>query len=449
MKKFIYLFISILFVFASCSDSDNGDDYRTFSVTVQLTYPAESNCKAIADVLVKLDNTSGVGSFEGKTDATGKAVLSVPAGIYDISATERRYVNNQHFNFFNFNGRKSGVVVNNSWDAANVQELELQYSKSGQVIIKEIYTGGCPKDDGSDSFTYDSYMILYNNSKEEANIGKMALAMTMPYGSNGGTNRYYDAKGQLTYADQGWIPAGQAIWYFQQDVKIGSGKQIVIALANAIDNTRTYKQSINFDNPEYYCTYDNTIFDHALTYPTPSASIPTSHYLKAVVYGAGYAWAFDHASPGFYLFTPEGTTAKDFANDESKSDFYGGTTYLVSKKVPVEWITDGVEVFTTRLNNNKKRFTPVIDAGYVFFTTKQGYSIYRNVDKDATEAIEGNKAKLIYGYSLGTIDIDKGSTDPSEIDAEASIRNGAHIIYMDTNNSSNDFHLRKQASLRK
>ena len=41
------------------------------------------------------------------------------------------------------------------------------------------------------------------------------------------------------------------------------------------------------------------------------------------------------------------------------------------------------------------------------------------------------------------------STDLSGIDAEASIANGAHIIYMDTNNSMNDFHQRKVASLKK
>ncbi len=41
-----------------------------------------------------------------------------------------------------------------------------------------------------------------------------------------------------------------------------------------------------------------------------------------------------------------------------------------------------------------------------------------------------------------------GSTDPSGIDAEASLKNGARIIYQDTNNSTNDFHQRKQASLR-
>ena len=65
----------------------------------------------------------------------------------------------------------------------------------------------------------------------------------------------------------------------------------------------------------------------------------------------------------------------------------------------------------------------------------------------STVPIEGNKEKLIYNYSMGTVDVE-GSTDPSGIDAEASIKNGAVIIYKDTNNSTNDFHQRRQASIK-
>ena len=77
-----------------------------------------------------------------------------------------------------------------------------------------------------------------------------------------------------------------------------------------------------------------------------------------------------------------------------------------------------------------------------------GYSLYRNVDKEATEALPENAGKLVYNYALGTQDVD-GSTDPSGIDAEASIAAGAHIIYLQTNDSSKDFHQRKLASLKK
>ena len=81
-------------------------------------------------------------------------------------------------------------------------------------------------------------------------------------------------------------------------------------------------------------------------------------------------------------------------------------------------------------------------------TNKMGYSVYRNVDKEATEALEENTGKLVYNYAGGTADVE-GSTDPSGIDAEASMANGAHIIYCDTNSSMMDFHQRKVASLKK
>ena len=66
-----------------------------------------------------------------------------------------------------------------------------------------------------------------------------------------------------------------------------------------------------------------------------------------------------------------------------------------------------------------------------------------------SEALAGNEGKLVYGYALGTTNY-KGaqSTDPSGIDAEASIRNGAHVVYLDTNHSGNDFHQRARASLK-
>jgi hypothetical protein len=88
----------------------------------------------------------------------------------------------------------------------------------------------------------------------------------------------------------------------------------------------------------------------------------------------------------------------------------------------------------------KKRLTADVDAGYVWLTNKQGHTLYRNVDQEETEALSENSGKLVYNYALGT--------DPSGIDAEASIRKGAHIVYKDTNNSTEDFHERQKCSLR-
>ena len=264
--------------------------------------------------------------------------------------------------------------------------------------------------------------------------------MVNPYNSQAANKDYVN--GELFYASEGWIPAGNGLWYFENNVKLESGKQIVIAMCGAVDNTKTYSQSINYANSEYYCCYDIEDYNHTSYYPTPSELIPTEHYLKVYSYGLGTAWPLSNSSPAFYIVRPQGTTLKEFVDNPDNENMYGSNQ--VRRKVPVEWVVDGIEVFAKGQSNNQKRLLPTIDAGYVEMTAKMGYTLYRNVDKEATEAIKENEGKLVYNYSFGVDD----STDPSGIDAEASIKNGARIVYMDTNNSTVDFHQRSKASLR-
>ena len=122
-----------------------------------------------------------------------------------------------------------------------------------------------------------------------------------------------------------------------------------------------------------------------------------------------------------------------------------GNQVYACVKIPNDWIIDAVEVFAAGYQDKcVKRLTSDIDAGYVWLTNYQGHSLYRNVDQEFTEERSENAGKLVYNYSLGV----NGSTDPSGIDAEASIRNGAHIVYLDTNNSTEDFHERQRFSIK-
>ena len=153
-------------------------------------------------------------------------------------------------------------------------------------------------------------------------------------------------------------------------------------------------------------------------------------------------------SPAFFVFSTEGRTPSDFSQDPGVLQEVNAAA--TDAMVPVDWVIDGIEVFRATYDaDNQKRLLPAVDAGNVTFTAQLGYSLYRNVDKEATEALPENEGLLVYNYSGGTESEAEGSTDPSGIDAEASIANGARIIYKDTNNSSNDFHQRRTASLRK
>jgi hypothetical protein len=439
LQKLFFLLIAVLIIGTSCSDDDD-DKYQAYDVTVKLIYPDDYT--AIEGVDVTLFNRSTSATYTAATNTSGEASFKVSTGIYDVSATEKRSVNGRAYNL----GKQSILTVGNNWVSTTPFDLVLTFSPEGQIIIKELYTGGCQKDDGSGKFQFDSYVVLYNNSEIELSLENTALGMAMPYNSTSSNNYYKD--GKLSYEAEGWIPAGAAIWYFKNPVSIPAGKQVVIALKNAVDNTKTYSNSINFANPEYYCTYDiSGQYTNTTYYPSPASVIPTSNYLLASIYGAGNAWPLSAISPAFFIFNTEGTTPAAFANDAANKDIYSSSS-LVSLKVQVEWVLDGVEVKGQGVSGGIKRLTSNVDAGYVTMINGFGYSIYRNVNKEATEAIESNSGKLVYNYALGTTDQEDGTTDISGIDAEASIRNGARIVYKDTNNSTNDFHQRSRASLR-
>lgn len=414
--------------FTSCSDDDD-EGYKLYPVSVQLQYPTTTGEGPDDGVEVNLKNTVNGTVFTETTDDAGVAKFEVPEGLYEASASDKRI---EGAKVLLFNGLNTNVAVNQM--TSNIT-LPMEFSMGGSIVIKELYFGGCPKNDGSGRFAMDQYVILYNNSSETLDLDDFAFAMVNPYNATTSNKDYVN--GELSYAAQKVVPAGAAVWYFQNDVKLAAGQQIVIAMNGAINHTTTYANSVDLSNSEYYCFYDTDNFNNPKYYPAPSSSIATSHYLKSYKYGLGNAWPLSQMSPAFFIFNPEGVDLKSFVDDPSTTNNYGGNKNMGRKMVPETWVIDGIEVFQEG-KQALKRLTPGVDAGYINFTEGLGYTAYRNVDKEATEKIEANKGKLVTGYSA----------DPSGIDAEASIKNGARIIYLDSNNSTKDFHVRKVASLK-
>ncbi len=406
-------------------------------VSFKLGYPAESSYDAVEGIKVVLSNTQE--TFEANTTTEGIADFIISPGTYKALVSDKRAGNGY---IYTYGITKNDIVISESWDSETPVDLELTETVSGQIIIKELYISGCQKDDGSGSYSDDQYVILYNNSDQTASLDNICLGTLSPYNSNS-TSKYM-VEGVLNYLDEGWVPATSAIPYTQSAVSLEPGEEMVIALCGAIDHTQTYSNSVNLANSEYWVLYD---YGEQLThkkYVAPDASIPTSQYLGIQKWGAGSGWAFSNSSPAFFICTTKGSTPEAYG---SSTDNYTEEEGTRTKKMDTDWILDGVEVFRSGYENYK-RFPDGVDAGSIELTRKLGYTVYRNVDKAATEAITENAGKLVYNYAYGTEVDGVSSTDPSGIDAEASIANGARIIYMDTNNSSNDFHQRSQASLR-
>lgn len=429
MKKIIFIVAAVVLALVACEKTPKNEP-----VEIKVSLAKDATAYQQADVTISLRDLNGSASYEAVTDETGTASFLVLPGLYEASASFR-YAGEG--TLYLLNGINSNVTV--SMGADNAFTIELAQSVSNQLVIKEFYFGGCQKNDGSGTFQNDGYVILYNNSDYPADASDICFAFATPSNSNVASKYLVD--GELSYLAQGWIPAGWATWWFENTVTIEPYSQIVISLFGAINHTETYINSVDLSHADY-AMYDPEVF--ANDKYVVSENIPSTNYLQTYAYAGGNAWPLSINSPAFYMFRHD--NAEAYTSDTANYDYTMGEK-LPDAKIMTEWVVDGIEVFgAATMDKNGKRFPSSIDAGYVTFTNKQGYSVYRNVDKEATEAIAGNEGKLFYDYAGGTEDVE-GSTDPSGIDAERSIANGAKIVYLDSNNSTKDFHQRKYASL--
>jgi hypothetical protein len=436
-----YLLISLLALLTACSDNGQPaiEDLSMGDATILL-----SGTNGQGDGFdVQLRNTQTNSLFTQKTNAEGKATFHVTPGIYEATATKKQLAGNT---YYIYNGALGQITVRNG--VSTSVTMEMKQAKTSQIVIKELYNGGCMKDDGVTYFQYDKCFILYNNSAEPASLANLCIGFCAPSNAQA-ANHNYTADGQLTYEAEGFIPVWNGVWYFPNTLTIAPYSQVVVNICGAIDNTQTVSASINYAHSEYYCMYDpESGYYNTNYYPTPSAVIPTSHYLKAVIMGLGNGWPLSTSSPAFVLFQiPESTNPREYCTNPDNIWYSGGDAKQVNAcaKVPNAWIVDAMEVYAAAYKDGcMKRLTSDVDAGYAWLTHQHGHTLYRNVDQEATEALEENTGKLVYNYQMGVA----GSTDPSGIDAEASLRNGAHIIYQDTNNSTNDFHERLSCSIK-
>lgn len=441
MKK-ILSFLCTICLLMACSDKveTTSADIALGKVVISLSGISDSK----AGFEVQLRNTQTNSIFIEKTNAEGTATFSVTPGIYEATATKKELTG--HNVYYIYNGTSGQIAVRK--DVSTPVSMEMRKARTSQVVIKELYNGGCMKDDGVTFFQYDKSFILYNNGDQAVSLSNLCMGFCAPANAHA-TNRNYTDDGKLTYEAEGFIPCWNGVWYFPNTLTIEPYSQVVVNIHGAINNTLTIIQSVNFANPDYYCMFDpESGYNNQRYCPTPSEVIPTAHYLKAVVYGQGNAWPLSNSSPSIVLFQAKGASPTDFAQDNANYWYDGGGTSAIKRcvKVPNEWIIDAIEVFSSDYATQcVKRLTADIDAGYVWMTNKKGHSVYRNVDLQATMMLPENKGRLVYGYSLGV----DTSRDPSDIDAEASLAAGAHIIYQNTNNATNDFHERQLCSLRK
>lgn len=357
-------------------------------------------------------NTSNV--YTASTDASGRAEFLVAAGHYRLSVLDKA---------------DASAVFNGTVELVDLAggdvslEMTLSYSRPGAILIKELYSGGCPADPpATGSNTYDKYLILHNNSAERVYLDGLCLCTVAPYNSKASSNPWTstDASGNIVFRDYAAVP--DCIWQFGgtgADFPLEAGEDAVVALLEAVDHTQTYSLSVNLNREGYFVCYDQLLYPGQKNRPitAPGDRIEASHHLRVLKKtgrsgeNGANTYVVSQYSPAMIIFrAPEDFDLEGYMADDLESAIL--LSSITYSKVPWEWVLDGVEVSDNTGANNWKRLPLDIDAGSVGFSgTSLGHTVHRHVDETAT---------TLSGYE----------------------------VLQDTNNSSNDFYERETQSLR-
>lgn len=390
----------------SCVDINSNDPYSESvkKVVVAAVYPKEYASYVREGVVVRMENISTGMIYEKQTDKNGKVETLLPEGFYRVQISDKcgTYI---------FNGIIDKIKISKENEEVKVF---LSHSKSGSLVIKEIYSSGCQKYPQEGNYQSDKYFIIHNNDSKKVYLDGLCFGTLFPFNSNA-TNPWLSINpetGGEVLPD--FVPINEAIWQFGgggEDFPLEPGEDAVIVVNGAVDHTQSFPQSVNLNSEDYFVCYNSTYFNNPNYHPAPGKNIRKDHILNVVKkLGSSTAYVLSFSSPVLVLFRPKGETIQDFLNKDGNIVQVPGRKIL-NAAIPYSWLIDAVEVFDGRTTSNKKRLLPSADAGFAVLTSMfMRHTVCRKVDR------------------------------------ELSAKEGFEIL-MDTNNSTNDFYESEVQSL--
>lgn len=400
MKRTIFiavLALATVFSFTSCQK----DKVKFYDFEISLDESGFAEGVPSPDsYLVTFTNTNTGEITELETSGKSVSVSQLIEGVYDVVATAR-------YSIYNYLGSAKAVVID-SEDA--LTSLKISATKSSSLIFKEIFYCGS-KTPAKTNYMKDNYFEIYNNGSEPVYVDGLCISSSSNYSSS--AINFADNNGHLVAADgssttmvaDDYVAVKDIIWQIPGDGKtylLNPGESFIIA-SSATDHTAADKNpnSIDLSSAEFETICDKYIENGQVDNPSsdnmillnPQNATITKQYLVSV------------ANAGLILFAP----SSPVADATLIANYNGGKpsgTYVPILR------SDVLEGVNWVKNSTTNPYLPEnIDAGKTWVSgTYVKESIVR---KEEGKSSEGNP------------------------------------IYQDTNNSTNDFTVAKDPSIRR
>jgi hypothetical protein len=386
--KLILVSVLVVFTAVSCQQFENLSkigEVQSLNAVIKVNLNLGS-APVPSSLNVRLINYAERYEVTATMGANGSVTIpDIIPGIYTVTVTSEMSQDGFTYNYSG-NAVNIDIVTNNKQITINVGA-----SKSGALVLKEVYYCGSRTPTGG-SYFRDQFYEIYNNSETVQNVKGLCIAILNPLTATANLPVWPGADAaDYVYATTIWqVP-------LNMDYPLNPGESIIIA--QMADDHK--KSNLNPNSPVNLLSaeFETLVNTTSLIQDNPAINMvmafwpsPTPQWLTTV-FGGAFVIYFPNEPINPALFvTPVGSTARAF-------------------RIPIEDVVDALELVGNANQVQLKRMPAVLDAGAA---TVGGTYLSMSVARKIKETMPDGR-----------------------------------IIYYDTNNSSEDFEVMNPPVIRR
>lgn len=387
MKKTTLLIAAA--VMALLASSCRKDEVVPVTVSVSVDESALVDVPLPESYEVTLTNLSTAETRTATTENLSATFASIVPGLYSVSVLSSASEDGIAYYY-------SGSLASVNFSADGQKEtVAVSSTESSALVLKEIYYTN-----SGDYYIREQFYEVYNNSTATVYLDGLCIAEAIYYNYDGVTPYNFEIENPENYAFV------QYVWQIPgsgSDYPLAPGESVVIAqwaTNHSLETLNPGSAIGDLSSAEFEAlTGASTTYDGMVL--TDNAAInmlnPVSAYSRP-------QWMTTSSGASMIIFYPEGELNSN--NMIAAEGLYGG-----AREIPLEWIVDGVNCIADETKLQNRTLPDLIDAGALWCSAAySGESLARKV---------------------------------------AETRADGTVVYMDTNNTSNDFEVMTKPEIRR